>query len=212
MSYNGIMLKLLAATLFLSSCATISHIEPVTRSEVTQRRAAVTLQVLCGGEDPLGRAGWGSGVIISEQHVLTAAHVVECPFLPTIRVTLSNGHKLRMVVVDEDKENDIAKLEILSDELFNHVIKPPKLAMFEYVDLGQKVCAETGFPERKRVCGNAVTPTRARMTLWQGASGSAVYDPAGRLVGLVVRSVNYTNGTASDTRFAPIDRKWLKGT
>jgi hypothetical protein len=192
----------------VAGCATIQHIDPVERSTVTQARAAVELRVVCGGDDPLSSRGVGSGVIISDMHVLTAAHVVECPYIPRIYATLSNGVRMWMAVEREDRDADVARLVIHSDQLFHHAVKPPALRPARGA---QSYCAEAGYPTRERKCGNAYSSTVMGFESVPGNSGSGVYDELGNLSGIVVRKASTIDGQ-SLTHIAPIDASWLEGT
>jgi S1-C subfamily serine protease len=197
-------------TLTLSACVHAPHMEPQVRSQYDQEYSVVVIESECGGDLPsLGGNPWdsykvGSGVVISERYVLTAAHVTSCPEIPRVHVTFIDGSRFIVDVNREDLEGDLARLEIFSAGNFNKGVRPPTLAVPAPYDL---LCAVTGFPNRESHCGDAVTAVTAMFPAVSGNSGSPVYDDVGDLVGLVEASI----GDAA-TRFVPVDASWLSGT
>jgi hypothetical protein len=165
-----------------------------------------------------------TGVILSERHVLTAAHVVTCPVIPIVHVTLPSGRRLK-VIVERDEAmfgdgRDMARLVILSAEKFEINAKPPKLASIKYSE-DKVLCASTrhgwscGVPY---FFGQRQTFVPG-MATGDGDSGAGVWDREGRLVGIVVARGEYggeVTGTwvasVSDGIWGDIDETWLKGT
>jgi hypothetical protein len=137
--------------------------------------------------DELSYTKAASGVIISERHVITAAHVVRCAAMPYVRVTLPDGRWQRMVVERDDlmfgSGRDIARLEIASADLFGIGAVPPILVWpnwngIVYATLPSDIGA-TGVLNDDIVDG---------MQSRYGDSGTGVYTANGRLVGIVVRA------------------------
>lgn len=194
--------------LTLVACAHLPALAPEPRTDATRAFSAVRVESECG----LWTARSGTGVIVSARHVLTAAHIVSCTKLPTVRVTYTNSsgeHRLRMVVTDEDRAKGIARLEIASAETFGLGIKPPSVRL---PDPGDNVCASlAGAGHPLSVCGTVASrwtvvkhmPTRT------ADDGAPVYDDRGVLVGIVV------NRGESDrwpyAWIAPIHDRWLDG-
>jgi hypothetical protein len=193
---SRVMYKLL---LILLVACRLPHIEPAPRMPWQQHASDVRVESSCG---EFGNNGSGSGVIISERHVLTAAHVVSCSSLPYVHVTLASGRRLRMIVERDDlmfgSGTDVARLEIASAEWFDVGIAPPALGTLVG---GMTVCLMAG-------CGRAYPYDRGLVEVPSspGDSGLGVYDWYGRLLGIVVRTDGHW------TRIEPISTYWLEGT
>ena len=209
------MHKLLA--LMLTACG-LPHVPPAPRSAQAQAQSVVVVESECVESDPFntgpgiipGHAGpdaqWapsnvGAGVIISDNRILTAAHVVECPLTPSVHVTLANGRRVRMMVELDDKTfghgQDIARLKIPSQETFDLGIAPPSLVL-SITDSDEEWCAWTAHGE---ACGEVIDSKSFTGVTKSGDSGAAVYDSQGRLVGLVVSGPQPTGVVRVGTRF-----------
>ena len=205
--------KLLALAL-LGACAGLPHVDPLPRGEDTQSAAAVTVEVRCGGSGGWDSAEWyptrlASGVLVSERHVLTAAHVTTCPVIPAAWVLLADGSRLRMVVELEDLGEDVSRLVMASGSRLP-AIAPPALADLlpgTWLSGGSgSTCVESAYPARVRACGDVWEWPFIDVPTTRGNSGAGAYDEGGRLVGLAVAS------RAGLTRIAPVSAKWLVGT
>ena len=196
----------LALAFSASACIRLPHVPPEPRAPQVQRLTDVRVTSSCSGDtdDPWSSDGSAAGVIVSERHVLTAAHVVRCPALPTVRVYLRDGTMFRMVVERDDAMfprgagSDIARLEIASAERFGLNVPPPELGL---TDGGMTVCLPQGCARTSFYETNFV-----EIESKPGDSGTGVYDPDGRLLGLVVS----TRG--GWTRIEPVGAYWLEGT
>lgn len=211
----GILVVLQAA------CLSLPHVEPQLRTSPQQFATLVSVDAYCTDADPFphsepGRSsldhpiywgqGHGVGVIISEAHVLTAAHVVQCgPTIPRVIVTLPSGRRLRMLVeIDGQRRHkgDISRLVMASGSTFDLGIAPPVIAVAEPGD-AVAVGRATG---TIRKSGEVTHVTGARVG--PGWSGMFVYRTDGALLGVVA-------GGDTDARFVkyePLDASWLKGT
>lgn len=185
--------------LCLTACATLPHVEPQTRDSTQQAQTTVTVQSYCDGQ-----GGRGTGVIISERHVLTAHHVVRCAKIPRVYVTLSNGDRHRVYVTRENTTQDIAKLEISHAGRFGLDIAPPKLEPAYYPDENDAACVHVNDGME---CGFRLSPNTLALRLRPGDSGSPVYDND-YLVGLVTRDHPRKNLTI----ITLITEDWLEGT
>lgn len=181
----------------LISCISIPRVPPDIRLAPEQIATAVLVATDCVAEDGFSGAlsfdnsGKGSGVIISERHVLTAAHAADCKgtVLPMSRVRLPDGRQFRMVIDKIDHDLDLARLELASADTFKMKIPPPKVGRIPVKD--DPVCMATGMPKRGWNCGpmietrgiNRVILHAASTTM--GNSGSGLYDGDGNLVGIV---------------------------
>ncbi len=207
------MKSLIIALLSLTSCYHLAHVEPLARLPATAAYATVLITAACNdlasatdphvdlGDIPLKRPTHATGTVISERHVLTAYHAVHCPGEIThVVVTLSDGRRRDAVVIREDEDQDLALLEMDSGGYFNLYISPPELA---WINPGVHACAAL---LRGQSCGYALGLTLFDLHAQPGDSGAAVYDDAGRLLGLV------SGGTKTWTTIAPLDPSWLAGT
>lgn len=229
-SVKPIILVLVAA------CA-LPHVPPAPRSPQEAGLAVARLYVECSEPSPFktGEPGdphqfdpdivWrapraGTGVVISENRILTAAHVTTCPTFPTIVATLANGRSYLMNeerndIMFGDGVTDAARLVLASSDRFHLNVAPPTIVE---PHVGRPLVA---YPFRRP----AVTGTfdgdatgagipagyegiALDMATRPGDSGAPVYDASGRLVGLV------TGGDGHTTRFVRIEpgHDWLKGT
>ena len=207
-----------AALLIVTACIRLPHIDPQPRTLSEMERAAVRVDMTCGEADPFwngdlsqsrdgiewSQPAWGTGVVISERHVLTAAHVVACPVLPVIHVTLRDGRVFRM---GEDREQgDVARLELASADTFGIHIAPPVIASATG-DVVAIVIRPWPVPH-----GYAAGSLVVDMHVQPGDSGSGVYNSAGELVGLVSADVRSVAGQSIATRIVPISPSFLEGT
>lgn len=196
----------------LAACMRLPHVDPRSRDEVTASRASVDVHVTCSSPDmsstedsPKPAIVWrepsrGRGVMISERHILTAAHVVRCPDIPRVTVTLYDGRSFLVVVERDDdmfgKGSDLARLVIPSGSTFQRYIAPPTLGDSDGTyTVARKSGTITG-------SGRAILPH-----LHPGDSGAGVYATTGDLVGLFLGPDDY-----GGLRIVRVDSSWLEGT
>lgn len=190
MGIVGLLLVLIAA------CSSLPRVQPRLRSDLDAARATVRIEASCGD-------WWshvGTGVIVSERAVLTAAHVVAyCPELPTIVVELFD-HRRMSVIVDRDdltfgdERTDLARLVIPSGSTFRRFIAPPMLGNSDGLHYGIATRWDMHRGDR-RALARFVRP---------GDSGAGVYTPSGALVGLLL-GTDETGGI----RIVRVDDSWL---
>lgn len=182
------------AAFAVCACATINpHRE---RSPTEQYTNSVKLIVTCIETTTAGamyRVHMGSGVIVSEDVVLTAAHVASCP----------DGQKMFAETVVMPNESDMytAETEMLYLQRdvarvklsFKKLEDVPPVHLGPRPAIGDTICAATAVPDWGRACG-VVGPSGSNLTdsinistlVQFGNSGSGVFDSHGRLIGLVI--------------------------
>lgn len=172
------------------SCApTMSYVPTLLRGDDMQARMAVRVEVTCFSGDiftgTMGlRGGYGSGVIVDERHVLTAAHVVHCDGEAVVNVITFEDRRYRVVVERSDADDDVARLVVLRERDFGLDVVPPAIGV-AIVD--STACVVSAYPERARACGRVTqsgTFVRHLALTRPGNSGGGLYSD-GRLVGLV---------------------------
>lgn len=181
----------------LAACG-VPHMDPRPRDNHAQGDSVVEVRSYCG--DFEGRSSRATGVMISEDRVLTAAHAVGCGDIPYVHVTTLYGRTLRMVVERDDRVfgggTDVARLTVWGMETFDLAVRPPELA--EHYE-GPVIVRFIDEEDNGMLYGNTV---RGIIPV-KGDSGSPVYDPAGRLVGIML---------TSDGGIQRIGDYWLEGT
>jgi S1-C subfamily serine protease len=186
--------RALLALLLLTACISKDTRPAQPRATQAQYEAAVAVESACVFGDPFTsdrdfviRGGTGSGVVVDSHHILTALHVVDCPFIQGVRVQFANGETRRALVAKWDRDADLALLVTYSAESWPVNIAPAQYTAPEY---GEAACVATAAPYRGWSCGHISSVATHRMVLGavavSGNSGSGVYDSAGRLVGILV--------------------------
>lgn len=210
------LISLFIVTIFVVLSCAPPHVAPLPRGIDTVKASTVLVESSCYQSDEWptewlpGRSG--TGVVISERYVLTASHVVSCPFSSSVRVTLMDGRRFSAVVESDDavfgSGLDIARLKITSGQLNLH-IAPPALATVRSFDDVYYAATLRGL-----VYG-AYDPYFyfMRINTRSGDSGAGIYSDLGQLIGIVVSSGEFDHdGTGVVTGFVPVDSRWLEGT
>jgi len=160
------------------------------RTVAQQLDSAVAIFVSCES----GRFGFGSGVIVGPNKVMTAAHVVKCPGRYLVMVdgleseTIYEGKKAY-----SDSRTDLALLETVERLPYTPV-------SIHTVSPGKRVCTVPMAPRADRRCGESSLRSRLPGNLRHdiitepGNSGSGVYDMGGHLVGIVTHYTTCKNG------------------
>jgi len=201
-------MKLTAICILLSACVNLPHLDPAPRSPNAVDSTTVLVESACADDYTDWWSKAGTGVAISERHILTAAHVVSCPALPGVLVTFPSGRKMNMVVERDaamfEDGSDVARLEIFSAENFNLGIVPPCLAA-PVENEALTAHLRDGRTATGTYLGSNVIQYMATS---HGDSGSGVWNIAGCLVGLVSKGTE----DHSYTRIVPVGKTWLSGT
>lgn len=204
------MRKLAAVSALCISCMQLAHVAPQPRSSNQAHRATVRVEVECGeswGIDRVARVDWtpdklGTGVAISERHVLTAAHVVACPTIPSVHVVTADGRRF-MARVERDAATfedgrDLARIYTI--ENMGLGIAPP--AINPYFGNGASTVAVYG---RESPTGWWSGANEVPAQTQRGDSGAGIY-VHGKLIGIVTRSGE------GFSKFEPVDASWMEGT
>ena len=199
----------IAVMLTVTCGACLPHALMPTHLALGERDArTVSIERLCVDSDPFKTGvmpglsgGRGSGVIMDSRTILTALHVVECPYLRDIHVTTSTGKRVRATIDRSWPDRDIVRLIVDAKDGFGDVAP---LAIGRPPEVGTVVCTASAVPERGESCGPmsgySETPTcpsqKDGSGVWchdtlydaiaiSGNSGSGMYDEAGALVGIL---------------------------
>jgi S1-C subfamily serine protease len=166
---------------------------------------AVAIYTTCITKEGQIEMSGGSGVVVGPRHVITAAHVVDCDGVVSLKIESRDERKFSVLVNEVDKALDLALLELsdpkerLAHSSVPRVTRPPRA--------GEMVCTMAMIPDISRRCGlvqwNRKEPPgdMAFDTLTvPGNSGGGVYDRFGNLVGIITHYVTLGNGQIAGGR------------
>ena len=202
---------LLAAAMGNCGCRTgtpaVAAPDPVAlgRTPDEQAKAAVEIRMVCVGMGTV-RIGLGSGVQVSADGVITAAHVIECAGESSIVVKAAGSWNLALIRL-VDFEADVAALQLLLE------VPSTRATLGHRPQVGDGVCLVVVVPKPARRCGTVNTleegdSDRHDVFTEAGNSGSGVYDSTGRLVGIVTRRQPLEKGPGG--LFMTLeDRPWM---
>lgn len=127
--------------------------------------------------------GHGTGVLIANQYVLTCAHCVDGD--SKIFIQFTHGRYIEAEVVHEDKERDLALLELP----FRHGIKQcvSDIKPFQGVSVVGHPLAARWVTTEGYYCAASTKFNIHSARVNYGCSGSGVWDDNGSLVGIVQR-------------------------
>jgi hypothetical protein len=175
--------------------------DPVPRDEAAQRYTVAEVDVDC----PPWFSSRGTGVVITENRLVTAAHVVFCPDIPRVSLYLSINGRSYPAFVEKDEAvfgdgTDLARIELLGayDRFDVHAV-PPLLGVPGYDDV---VCAQT---VRGPVCGPISALHTFDAATIPGDSGAPVYDEQA-LIGVL------HGGDGVQSTWTPMETSMLEGT
>jgi S1-C subfamily serine protease len=198
-AYVGTCLAVCVLLAMCGACAAFARPTPEEQPRglnlAEQHRAAMYIYVACLD----GNEYVGSGVLISSNRVLTAAHVVSCD-----AALIAAGPSLddmRIAHVDRwSLDNDLARLKLdtpLSD------IKPART--WGTPRAGDVICGSTAFPEPSWSCGEVVDLEGSernnvdhKAPTEHGNSGSGMYDSQGRLVAIMTQCYTVADGVCGN--------------
>jgi S1-C subfamily serine protease len=179
--------------------ATAAAVEPATNRDVTETLKSVVIVETAGG--------YGSGVAIGDDRVLTAAHVVEES--PRAVVRTSDGRDVQAEVVRLDAHRDLAVLEAAGLALpsaplrtdapdVGDVVYAAGAPLDEYVQLTKGIVSALPVQD-----GVARIQTDAPVS--PGNSGGPLLDATGSVVGIVVSKTVEAEGIAWATTSAEVE-------
>lgn len=227
----GIIVLGLLVVGLATCCAGVATVVAVKSSidvERVARQRSVYITVYCKLPPPAEdvQASSGSGVRIDARHVLTAYHVVDCPFEMTITITPPERPDAGITVTDDNRVQltrgilQYAELELIDRRADLARLRLPFIddtprARVGEVDPGDVVCMANASPSPRYDCGTIRRDfdehrgdLEHTMATLHGNSGSGLYDDRGRLVGIVVSKLDTDVGGRS-TSLA--DHPWFFG-
>lgn len=171
--------------------------------------SAVRITVVCSAPSGSGYISYGSGVIVDDHTVLTAAHVAEDDegFVCARTATMVNGQTYVVTLGKALPDRDLASLvTVLS------TFAPTYPVVYgSSPEYGSRVCSMTAFPRVLWRCGEVQTeadpPGDLSHTIVTegGNSGSGVYDDRGRLVGIITHRWSCSNGQFCGGKMATLE-------
>lgn len=116
--------------------------QPPQRRQTVEAQTAgvVSIETYCDpfGNGVMAEGRYGTGVMVSDWQVLTAAHLVECASIPVVRVTTVTGQTWRMSFQNEwtassfvAKHDGIVRLQLSSADTLVPNIAPPTVRTTE---------------------------------------------------------------------------------
>lgn len=173
----------------LTGCAPAPRPEAL-RGPKGQADTVVRVEMFCLVTDPyvtgvtITSGGTGSGVMISSDRVITAAHVTECSYLADVHVTTADSRRFPVRVDKIDRAADLVTLHVpvpVDPIMAPQIASPPRQ--------GDEVWLRYAVPERGSTSGIVLGSDGDRVAhtalTRHGNSGGPVYDAEGHLVGIV---------------------------
>ena len=197
MRFSLLLLLLMTAC---TSCAVFPSVVGQTPRE--QHNAMVLIKKTCAN----GAIGLGTGLMVSEDRVLTARHVIQCEILPGVPV-YQEPERVDVYGSPEDfaeaevelelnEKYDIARLKLVNKNLAKF-FTPVRVAPMP--EVGEKICEVSAVPRPTYRCGEAQNPLYGKLMIGfpieRGNSGSAVFNDRGELVGIVTNQIMCERGS-----------------
>lgn len=197
------LLVLLVGLVANASCMHASKLDPPTPEYEAYYDSAVEITAHCTAPDGQEVGWFGSGVIISDTQLMTAAHVAETEGMVCSFVAEDVKGVTRLiypVTVLESGKVDLAVMALISFE--DRFADAPLVHFGPAPRIGDTVCTATAHPRREERCGMVMRPRAnppgdilMNMVVEPGNSGSGLYNMRGDLVGIVVHTYpNRGNG------------------
>lgn len=182
-AYAVLLLAVVAVATHCGACLSAGVVtRPAAALAAVQSSAAVSIAATC----PDGTVR-GSGALIDHGRAVTAYHVVDGCDEPLLAVHTADGRTLIGRRGFYLEKADVAEVLILGGYPF-----PAAPALRARVpEVGDVVCVVTGYPARARLCSGVTSSDgfeiRFASRTEHGNSGSAIYDAAGHLVGVLTQ-------------------------
>ncbi len=169
--------------------------------------SAVRITSTCMAPDGV-YVSYGSGVIVNDHTILTAAHVAaDTKGMVCIRsATMSNGSTYMLLPHKALPAQDLASLQTVYQRFApTHPVElgsPPAY--------GSRVCAMVAFPYVLWRCGETQRPVSPpgdlvhTIIIDSGNSGAGVYDTQGRLFGIITHRWSCANGQICGGKLATL--------
>jgi S1-C subfamily serine protease len=170
--------------------------------------SAVHITIMCVDEAGRLSGGYGSGTIVNDRTVLTAAHIAEDDpgEVCVRRATMVNGKSYLLAPGVSMPDRDLASLVTVDDKF-----APTYPVVYGLTPaFGSRVCSMTAHPRFLWRCGDVQRPAEAPGDLTHtivtegGNSGSGVYDTRGRLVGIITHRWSCQNGQLCGGKLATL--------
>jgi serine protease Do len=164
----------------------------LTTPEIAERVTPSIVSLTC-------RQSVGSGFFVSEERLLTNAHVL-CPYGETITVHFSDGRQLPATVVDKDENLDLALVQVsgaagvpLTIGDAAHVSAGQKVVLIG-TPLGMDYTVHEGIVSHaaRNLYGTAYIQVDANVN--PGNSGGPLFDSGGSVIGVISAKVQGAEG------------------
>lgn len=192
------MRLVIAALALLTACSSCAHFGS-RRSAIQQHNAVVLIKTTC----PDGNSHHGSGVLVSEDRVLTANHVAQCDMIPGFGLYADPTH-LEVFLSDDARSSATVELTIPGADVARLKLAKAIPEYFSGVEIGappvvgDRICEVSAVPRILYRCGEAQQAASGRIAFGFmtefGNSGSGVYNTKGQLVGIVTNLIRCQQG------------------
>jgi len=212
LGWIGIFVIITAIAMLLGSCQSVTPPQHP-RDVREQHYNVVAIDAICmkmDGDTVELSMFTASGVLLSSNEVLTAAHVtVTPPGADCIwNAKAIQGQAIMIVPSHVDADRDIAIMMPVT----GHFDGVQPVTLGAKPELGDTICEVAGSPYHVRRCGEVQMATAGNheaidstMIVEPGNSGSGVYNERGELVGVISQMWHCGNGQICGSNTASID-------